>query len=120
LCSEKLDEHQPELSTLQISQTTEFPVDPCSLEEKTCNDEDGNGTNPPGTEQEIAVQTPEPNNSDKYTVSQPLNVEVTKVDQPDVELDDEKGEITSNSNHESQKVSEIWRPERFPFNYDLV
>ncbi|XP_039540441.1 uncharacterized protein si:ch211-286b5.2 [Pimephales promelas] len=104
LCSEKLDEHQPELSTLQISQTTEFPVDPCSLEEKTCNDEDGNGTNPPGTEQEIAVQTPEPNNSDKYTVSQPLNVEVTKVDQPDVELDDEKGEITSNSNHESQKV----------------
>ncbi|KAK7161129.1 hypothetical protein R3I94_003958 [Phoxinus phoxinus] len=109
-CSEKLDEHQPEQITLQISQTTEFPVDPCcSLEEKTCNDdndEDGNGTNPPEIEQtaEIAVQTPEPINSDKYTLSQPLNVEVTKEGQPDVVLDDEKSEITSNSNHESQKV----------------
>ncbi|XP_077057429.1 uncharacterized protein LOC143710366 [Siphateles boraxobius] len=102
-CSERLDEHQPEQITLQISQTTEFPVDPCFMEEKTNN---GNGTNPAEIEQtaEITVQTPEPNNSDKYTLSQPLNVEVTKEDQPDVELDDEKSEITSNSNHESQDI----------------
>lgn len=106
-CSEKLDEHQPGQITLQIFQTTEFPVDPCCpLEEKTCNDKDGNGTNTPEIEQtaEITVQTPEPINSDKYTLSQPLNVEVTKEDQPDVELDDEKSKIKSNSNHESQKV----------------
>ncbi|XDV15876.1 hypothetical protein PO909_015830, partial [Leuciscus waleckii] len=111
-CSEKLYEHQPGQITLQICQTTEFPVDPCCpLEEKTCNDEAGNGTNPPEIEQtvEIAVQTPEPINSDKYTLSQPLNVEVTKEDQPDAELDDEKSQIKSNSNHESQKECQTER-----------
>ncbi|XP_051750824.1 uncharacterized protein si:ch211-286b5.2 isoform X2 [Ctenopharyngodon idella] len=113
-CSDKLDEHQPGQSTLQKGQKTEFPVDPsCSLEEKTCNgdsDEDGNDTNPPEVSHEIeqtaeiAVQTPEPNNSDKYALSRHLNVEATNEDPPDVDLEDEESEIASNSNHESQKV----------------
>ncbi|XP_067296819.1 uncharacterized protein si:ch211-286b5.2 [Pseudorasbora parva] len=108
-CSEKLDEHPPEQSTLQNS-TTEFPVDSsCSLEEKTCNDDnDGNGTHPPEVspeiDQTIAVKTPEPNNSDKCSLSKPFNIEVSNEDQPDIEPDDEQSEITSNSNHESQKV----------------
>ncbi|KAK9981611.1 hypothetical protein ABG768_001135 [Culter alburnus] len=116
-CSDKLDEHQPGQSTLQICQKTEFPVDPsCSLEEKTCsgdNDEDGNDTNPPEVSHEIeqtaeiAVQTPEPNNSDKYALARPLNVEVTNEDPPDVDLEDEESDIASNSNHESQKNSEL-------------
>ncbi|ROL52020.1 hypothetical protein DPX16_23512 [Anabarilius grahami] len=116
-CSDKLDEHQPGQSTLQICQKTEFPVDPsCSLEEKTCNgdnDENGNDTDPPEVSREIeqtaeiAVQTPEPNNSDKYTLARPLNVDVTNEDPPDVDLEDEESEIASNSNHESQKNSEL-------------
>uniref|UniRef100_A0A673H6B0 Si:ch211-286b5.2 n=1 Tax=Sinocyclocheilus rhinocerous TaxID=307959 RepID=A0A673H6B0_9TELE len=113
-CSDKLDEHQPGQSTLQVTQTTEFPVDPCcSLEEKTSHDDNverGNGTNPPEVSQEIEqtaaipVQTPGLDNSNKYTLSRPLNAEAINVDQPDIELEDEESEFTSNSNRESQKV----------------
>uniref|UniRef100_A0A671PF22 Si:ch211-286b5.2 n=1 Tax=Sinocyclocheilus anshuiensis TaxID=1608454 RepID=A0A671PF22_9TELE len=113
-CSDKLDEHQAGQSTLQVTQTTEFPVDPCcSLEEKTSHDDNverGNGTNPPEVSQEIEqtaaipVQTPELDNSNKYTLSRPLNAEAINVDQPDIELENEESEFTSNSNRESQKV----------------
>uniref|UniRef100_A0A671KEJ1 Si:ch211-286b5.2 n=1 Tax=Sinocyclocheilus anshuiensis TaxID=1608454 RepID=A0A671KEJ1_9TELE len=112
LCSDKLDEHQPGQSTLQDTQTTEFPVDPCcSLEEKTShydNNEFGNGTNPLSHEIEqtaaVPLQTPELDKSDKHTLSRPLNTEAINVDQPNRELDDEEREITRNSNHQSQKV----------------
>ncbi|KAI2668079.1 TATA-box-binding protein [Labeo rohita] len=111
-CSDKLDELQPGQSTLQVTPTTEFPVDPCcSLEEKTShaiNAEDGNATDPPEVPHEIEqnvaniVQTPELDNSDKYT----LNMEVSNIDQPNVELDDEQSEITNNSNYESHETSD--------------
>ncbi|KAF4118237.1 uncharacterized protein si:ch211-286b5.2 [Onychostoma macrolepis] len=111
LCSDKLDEHQPGQSTLQVTHTTEFPVDPCcSLEEKTSHDDNDELGNPPevshGIEQTVAitVQTPELDNSDKHTLSRPLNTEAINVDQLNIELDDEEREITRNSNHQSQKV----------------
>ncbi|KAK2909372.1 hypothetical protein QQF64_000501 [Cirrhinus molitorella] len=107
--SNKLDEDQPGQRTLQVTPTTEFPVDPCcSLEEKTShgdNGEHGNGTDPPQeTEQTaaIAVQTPEIVNSEKYT----MNIEVSNIDQPDVDIDDEESELASNSNLESHETSD--------------
>lgn len=48
------------------------------------------------------MQTPELDNSDKYT----LNMEVSNIDQPNVELDDEQSEITNNSNYESHETSD--------------
>ncbi|KAL0202772.1 hypothetical protein M9458_000790, partial [Cirrhinus mrigala] len=98
--------------TLQVTPTTEFPVDPCcSLEEKTShaiNAEHENSPDSPEISHQIkqtaanTVQTPELDNSDKYT----LNIEVSNIDQPDVELDDEQNEITNNSNHESHETSD--------------
>lgn len=109
MCSDKLDEHQPGQSAVQVTQTTEFPVDPCcSLEEKTSHDDNDELGNPPEVSHEIeqtaavTLQTPELDNSD--TLSRPLNTEAINVDQPNIELDDEESEITRNSNHDSQKV----------------
>ncbi|XP_043078979.1 uncharacterized protein si:ch211-286b5.2 isoform X2 [Puntigrus tetrazona] len=110
LCSGKLDEHEPGQSTSQVTQTTEFPVDPCSLEEKTSlgdNDELGN---PPeasrGVEQTSAItlQTPELEN----TPSTPLNTNAINVDQ--LGLDAEESEIPGDGG--SELPSDEHRTER--------
>ncbi|XP_073763143.1 uncharacterized protein [Danio rerio] len=116
-CSYKLDEPQVEHSALQVIQTTEFPNDPgCSLEIKTSrddNDDDGNNTNPPEVSHEneqtavITMQTPDPENSAKYILSKPINVQTANVDQCNTELDDDESENTNNSNHESQKIPDF-------------
>lgn len=71
------------------------------MEEKTSHDENvkrGNGTNPPEVSQgiaqtaAIAVQTPEVDNSNKYTLYRPLNTEAINLDQSNLELEDEESE----------------------------
>ncbi|XP_051559413.1 uncharacterized protein si:ch211-286b5.2 isoform X2 [Myxocyprinus asiaticus] len=106
--SEEQNDCQPEQSTLQINETTEFHVAPCDSLEDNDNDEHGSNPEVPSEMEQtalIGLETPEPNNNDKCTLSEPLNLEVTNFDQPDIELDDKESETTtSNSNQESQAL----------------